>query len=92
MHAAYPLLVLLFLWERWKVAALLWLPVTLAVWFAVVYLGHHYVVDVIGGATYAAVGYLTFRYVDVVGAVGRAYRRAFSRVAADVSGLMGRAR
>lgn len=92
MHAAYPLLVLLFLWERWKVAALLWLPLTLAVWFAVVYLGHHYVVDVIGGATYAVIGYLAFRYTDVAGRVGRAYRQAFSRVAADMSRLMRRAR
>jgi len=88
MHAAYPLLVLLFLWERWRLAALVWLPVTLVIWFAVVYLGHHYVVDVIGGAAYAVVGYVAFRYTDISGTVVRAYRRAFSRVRADASGMV----
>jgi membrane-associated phospholipid phosphatase len=57
MHAAYPLLVFLFLWERWRGLALAWLPFVFVVWFATVYLGHHYVVDVLGGALYAVAGY-----------------------------------
>jgi membrane-associated phospholipid phosphatase len=89
MHAAYPLLVLLFLWERWRLAAMIWLPVTLIIWFAVVYLGHHYVVDVIGGAVYALVGYFALRHSDVGGWIVRAYGRAFSRAAADMSRLLG---
>lgn len=56
LHAAYPLLLLLFLgrsfgWRRvWWVS---FYPVS--VWVAVVYLGEHYVVDVILGVLYAAV-------------------------------------
>jgi membrane-associated phospholipid phosphatase len=29
----------------------------MAVWFSVVYLGHHYVVDVLGGIAFAAIAY-----------------------------------
>jgi len=89
MHAAYPLLVLLFLWERWKLAALVWLPVTLTIWFATVYLGHHYVVDVIGGALYAIVGYLALRRSDLGIRLVRAYGRAFSRAALDAARVFG---
>ena len=61
MHAAFPFLVLLFLRERsWRLA-LAWLAVTCAIWFATVYLGHHYVVDVLGGVVYGTVGYLVIR-------------------------------
>lgn len=63
MHAAYPLLVFLFLWERWRKAALAWSPFVLIVWFAVVYLGHHYVIDVIGGAAYAVLGYAAVKLI-----------------------------
>lgn len=63
MHAAYPFLVFLFLRERsWKMA-LAWLPVTGAIWFATVYLGHHYVVDLLGGVAYATVGYVVVRRI-----------------------------
>ncbi len=61
MHAAYPVLVALFLAERSRRAALLWLPFLLLIWFATVYLGHHYVIDLIGGAFYAVVCYLIIR-------------------------------
>jgi membrane-associated phospholipid phosphatase len=63
MHAAYPLLVFLFLLERNRRVAWLWSPFVLVVWFATVYLGHHYVVDVIGGAAYATVGYLLVKRI-----------------------------
>ena len=61
MHAAYPVLVALFLAERSRLAALLWLPFLLTIWFATVYLGHHYVIDLLGGATYAIACYLLIR-------------------------------
>ena len=35
--------------ERSRLAAAAWLPVVALIWFATVYLGHHYVVDLIGG-------------------------------------------
>jgi membrane-associated phospholipid phosphatase len=58
LHAAYPTIVLLFLAERSRRLALAWAPVMCAIWFGTVYLGHHYVVDVLGGIAYAVVGYL----------------------------------
>ena len=61
MHAGYPFLVLLFLLERsWK-WALAWAPVTGAIWFATVYLGHHYVVDLLGGVAFAVAGYVVVK-------------------------------
>jgi membrane-associated phospholipid phosphatase len=49
LHAAYPLLAALALWpvtRRGAAAAFAW---SAAVWFSVVYLGQHYVADVLGG-------------------------------------------
>ena len=54
LHAAYPLLAALALWpvaRRGALAAFAWSG---AVWFSVVYLGQHYVTDVLGGIVFAA--------------------------------------
>jgi membrane-associated phospholipid phosphatase len=54
LHAAYPLLAALALWpvaRRGAVAAFAWSGM---VWFSVVYLGQHYVTDVLGGIVFAA--------------------------------------
>ena len=59
MHAAYPLLVLLFAFKFWRVKALFFLPYVLFVWTSMVYLGEHYVIDIIVGAIYA----VTFFYI-----------------------------
>jgi hypothetical protein len=66
LHAAYPWLFLLFGWRLWgwRASPLALYPV--AVWFAVVYLGHHYVADLLGGILYA-----TAAYVIVCSPVGR---------------------
>jgi membrane-associated phospholipid phosphatase len=61
MHAAYPVLVALFLAERSRRAILAWLPFVGLIWLATVYLGHHYVIDLIAGALYAVVFYLIVR-------------------------------
>ena len=57
LHAAYPVLAFLFLRRiapRWSMVMLIY---TAVVWFAIVYLGHHYLVDAIGGLIYAVVAY-----------------------------------
>jgi len=59
LHAAYPILAFLFLRRiapRW---ALVMLAYTAVVWFAIMYLGHHYLVDAIGGLAYAIAAYAT---------------------------------
>jgi hypothetical protein len=58
LHAAYALLVLLFACA-WRGRQGLWAaPYTLGMWFTVVYLGDHYVVDIVLGAAYAIAGWL----------------------------------
>jgi membrane-associated phospholipid phosphatase len=57
LHAAYPILAYLFLrryWPRWSYLMLVYSAV---VWFAIMYLGHHYLVDALGGLLYALVAY-----------------------------------
>jgi hypothetical protein len=58
LHAAYALLVLLFACA-WRGRAGLWaLPYTLGMWFTVVYLGDHYVADIVIGAAYAGIAWI----------------------------------
>lgn len=62
MHAAYPFLVLLFALSYFRLKALLFLPYVLGVWISVVYLGEHYVIDVIIGAIYALIFFIVAKY------------------------------
>jgi membrane-associated phospholipid phosphatase len=65
LHAAYPLLGALALWtvsRRASVAALGW---CVLVWFGVVYLGEHYLIDVYGGIVFAALSWLVMMKVVV---------------------------
>lgn len=58
LHAAYPLIALLAVRQVWPRLAPLFALYAATVWFAIVYLGHHYLVDAYAGAVYAAVGWL----------------------------------
>ena len=59
LHSAYPLLLFLFSFavRRWWVSAIFGFY-TVSIWFGVVYMGEHYVIDVILGALYACGAYL----------------------------------
>jgi membrane-associated phospholipid phosphatase len=63
LHAAYPTfiaLVAIYVWGKRGIPVIL-LPISVI--FATIYLGHHYVIDAIAGATYAVVVFLTvFRW------------------------------
>jgi membrane-associated phospholipid phosphatase len=58
LHAAYPTLAFLALFSFKKKIGLLFLPYPFLVWLSVVYLGEHYVIDVIAGIIYASGAYL----------------------------------
>lgn len=58
LHAAYPLLILLFALKFFKFRALIFTPFVLAVWISIVYLGEHYIIDIIAGAGYAVIFYI----------------------------------
>jgi len=56
-HAAFPFLCFLYARKVWKRAGWILLPYCFGVWFSVVYLGEHYVADVIAGLVYAGAAY-----------------------------------
>lgn len=58
LHAAYPWLIFLFVSYKNRLWGLLSLLYVFAVWFAVVYLGDHYVFDIVAGVFYATVAFL----------------------------------
>lgn len=57
LHVGYPVIVLLFALHFFKLKALLFLPYVILTCFSIVYLGEHYVVDLIGGSFYGLICY-----------------------------------
>ena len=57
LHAGYPFLAFLFARRAFGRAGWLMLGYCACVWFAIVYLGEHYVIDAIAGVAYAVVAY-----------------------------------
>ncbi len=57
MHSAIPWLVFLFAFRIWKWKALPVLALPVGTWFSAIYLGEHYVVDVLGGIAYATIAF-----------------------------------
>ena len=74
LHAAFPLIATLHAWPRSRRLGALLGVWTLFVWFAVVYLGEHYVIDVLGGIAYASAAVLAVAW----------WRRGAARRAAPV--------
>lgn len=63
LHAAYPFLIFLYVRQQISNLAFLIAPYVLGVWFSVVYLGEHYVIDVMIGILYALIAYLIIQQV-----------------------------
>jgi hypothetical protein len=57
LHAGYPFLGFLFARRAFGRVGWLMLVYSAVVWFSIVYLGDHYVVDILGGLAYAGVAY-----------------------------------
>ena len=55
LHAAFPALAAVYAWRRYRVLAVGLIVWTAAVFFSIVYLGEHYVVDALDGFLYVAV-------------------------------------
>ncbi len=75
LHAGYPFLAFLFARRTFGKAGWLMLLYSACVWFSIVYLADHYVVDILGGLAYA-----TAAYAAVVHAPGW-FRRFVDRAA-----------
>jgi len=58
MHSAMPWLVFLFAFKIWKWKSLPVAIIPFGTWFSAVYLGEHYIVDVIGGIAYASIAFI----------------------------------
>jgi membrane-associated phospholipid phosphatase len=65
LHAAFAAFIALFVIGRWGKRGLPALMIPLSVSFAVVYLGHHYVIDVLAGFLLAGFGIFCTRFITV---------------------------
>lgn len=66
LHAAYPWLSFLALRNYSKNLAWYFLPYPILVWFSIVYLGEHYVIDVVAGIVYAQVAfYIVYKFQSI---------------------------
>jgi PAP2 superfamily len=76
LHAAYPFLAFLFARRAFGKVGWLMLAYTACVWFSIVYLGEHWVVDIIGGVAYAFAAYFVIMH-------GPSWTRGFMARIAD---------
>ncbi len=76
LHAAYPFLAFLFARRAFGRPGWLMFAYTLCIWFAIVYLGEHWVVDIVGGVLYAVAAYFAVMH-------GPAWARRFMAQVAD---------
>ena len=63
LHAAYPMLILLFAVRFFGMRGLVVAPYVAGVWLAVVYMGEHYVFDVAAGALYSVAAFLVVEHL-----------------------------
>lgn len=58
LHAAYPTLAAVFVWRQSRMLAAVLGAWAVGVWFAIVYLGEHYVIDAVAGLVFVALATL----------------------------------
>ncbi len=63
LHAAYPALVFAFSLRYWRAFAPIALLYCFGLWFSIVYLGDHYVIDALAGIVYAVAAFLLLEAV-----------------------------
>ncbi|MBI4237399.1 MAG: phosphatase PAP2 family protein [Deltaproteobacteria bacterium] len=65
LHGSYPLMIVAHAWSRWKhaTAHLAMIIYVATTWFAACYLNHHYVIDLVIGATYVFMAITLYRRV-----------------------------
>ncbi|HYI67065.1 MAG TPA: phosphatase PAP2 family protein [Candidatus Limnocylindrales bacterium] len=86
LHAAFPVLAWLFVRNRYPKATWAVAVYAAIVWFAIVYLGHHYIVDILGGVALAAG---TYYVVIHLGLLDRLLNRLAPRRPAPASSAAG---
>jgi membrane-associated phospholipid phosphatase len=64
LHAGFPVVAAFAAWQRSRAIGLLLTAWAIVVWVSVVYLGEHYVADVVGGFVYAAVAIVIARIIS----------------------------
>ena len=62
LHAGFPWLVLLFAVKFYGRRGLIFLPYSPILWFSIVYLGHHWVVDILAGVAWATVCFIAVQF------------------------------
>jgi membrane-associated phospholipid phosphatase len=63
LHAAFPWLVLLFAVRQFGWKGLIVLPYNAMLWFSVVYLANHWVVDVLAGIGWASLAFVVTEWI-----------------------------
>ena len=67
LHAAYPWLVSLYAINIKRIKALPILLIPIGVWFSAVYLGEHYIVDLLGGVAYSTCAFFLVERIHMKG-------------------------
>jgi hypothetical protein len=81
LHSAYPMIVLYYaIRNKLGFVIVFFYTVMLGIWFAAVYLSHHYVLDVLAGITCATAGILLFNYVFAVSYRAKRFLASYTKL------------
>ena len=74
LHAAFPWLVLLFAVKYFGLRGLWFLPYSPILWFSIVYLAHHWVIDIVAGVAWATLCFVAVQFAWPFLVDGRGWR------------------